>query len=271
MADSVDAMISHRSYKKPKPINDVITELIMQRGKQFDPEISKIMVKLLTRKQEYQYEILSKPITIGTIELLSDEKSCQLHGTLIKTNIGYRFKIDYNECTCAKCKCLLPSIVNSTFHVEYSGKIHEYSPSIKYKGKNEIYISKLIPKVSHDYFSLHWVLDGRLTLNNNESLAVTINKIGGDSLNFYSNKEQLNKDILKRISTVTINCEDGSEITISGKITKSIKVVPKIYYEFKYLNILESTRDKIFRQIFLKQTGVSRDMVRAMAGSQRWG
>lgn len=48
VADAVDAMTSHRGYRTPRTIGFVVTELLKNKGKQFDPNIVDIMISMLT-------------------------------------------------------------------------------------------------------------------------------------------------------------------------------------------------------------------------------
>jgi len=47
VADTYDAMTSHRTYSSPKDRNTVRNEIIMERGKQFDPHIANILVTMI--------------------------------------------------------------------------------------------------------------------------------------------------------------------------------------------------------------------------------
>ena len=47
VADTFDAMTSDRAYRKGLPLSDAIKEIQEQTGKQFDPEIAKVAVKIL--------------------------------------------------------------------------------------------------------------------------------------------------------------------------------------------------------------------------------
>ncbi len=259
VADAVDAMLSWRYYKKPLTVGDTIEELMSNMGKHFDPYLARVMVEILMERHTYQEVILREPIVMGTVELLTKEKSCQLQGTLIRMGTGYyRFKMDSDECLCEKCVAQLPDIINATFHVDNNGKIYEYGATIKYKDSNKIYISKLTAKPSCDYFSLLWALEGSITFKDSKSTEVIINKIGGDCLGFYINKNKYKSvKVLNNVTAATIFFEDGSVVRVTGKVSKTIKIGQKLYCEFKFLNILESTRDKIFRQIFQKQTRLS--------------
>lgn len=47
VADSFNAMVSDRCYRKPMSVEDAINELIANKGTQFDPEIVDVAVKVL--------------------------------------------------------------------------------------------------------------------------------------------------------------------------------------------------------------------------------
>jgi hypothetical protein len=146
-------------------------------------------------------------------------------------------------------------LIRATFHIQDKGKIYEYDAAVKHKDKSNLYISRLTPRLSQSYFSFLWELEGIITLKNLTEMAVTTYKIGGGHLGFYLYKDQVGDLTLPdNIISVKVRFEDGSEITVVGKITKKIKIGTKLYCEYKYLNIPESTRDKIFGQIFKKQT-----------------
>lgn len=265
IADSVDAMLSKRSYKKPKSIDKVINELIINKGKQFDPQLAQIMINILMNKQKNQEIILTEPVVIGTLVLLTKDISCQIQGTLIKTISGYKFKADCDECLCEKCMACMPSIISATFCTESNGKIFEYDTHIRYKANGKMYLSHLEPKATSDYFSLLWELDGNIAFKNSITSEVIINKIGGDFLSFYVHKNQFKDiNIFNNVNTITIKFEDNNAITVPGKVTRTIKVGHKIYCDFKYINILESTRDQIFKQIFKKQAEFRKNIFSAM-------
>lgn len=262
VADSVDSMLSKRSYKKTMPINNVINQLMLNKGTQFDPDIAQIMVNILISKQKNQEIIFNEPILIGTLAVLTKEKSYHLQGTLIKTFAGYKFKIDFDENMAGIKK---NEIIESTFYIEHHKKLYEYEADIVRVYKKNIYISQLTPKSSSNFFSLIWELNGVTSIKDSSSFDIIINKIGGDMLIFYVNKDQFNdENILNDINNIRINFDDDISVTVTGRVTSIIKVGHKIYCDFKYINILESTRDQIFKQIFKKQAEFRKSLVYAM-------
>ena len=54
VADSYDAMTSHRSYRKPLPQEVVREELEKGMGTQFDPRFAKIMLEMMDEDSEYK-------------------------------------------------------------------------------------------------------------------------------------------------------------------------------------------------------------------------
>ncbi|NMA95882.1 MAG: HD-GYP domain-containing protein [Clostridiales bacterium] len=254
ICDAVDAMLSGRSYKGAKPINAIIRELVSNKGRQFDPQLVDIMVNILMTKQKNQQVILQSPAILGTLEICTKENVCQAQGTLIRSNLGYRFKIDSGECLCVRCNCPVDKIIKATFHTVDNGKIHEYDAQVIYRGDGEMYIDKLTPNSSTDYFSLLWELEGNIIIKNTLPTRVTINRIGGDFLSFYIKADQLeNMNTIKNANIITIRFDDGNTVIIPGIVISAVEVGLNTYCNFKYINILEGTRDEIFRQIFKKQ------------------
>ncbi|MBC2580973.1 hypothetical protein [Clostridium sp. DJ247] len=54
-------------------------------------------------------------------------------------------------------------------------------------------------------------------------------------------------------TTIRIIFNDKSYIDVIGKVDNVLKIASNMYCTFKYINLLESTRDKIFAQIFKRQ------------------
>lgn len=60
VADAYDAMVSHRPYKKPLPPEKALNIIKKASGKQFDPQIAKIFIKVIN--QELKKEKVSQRI-----------------------------------------------------------------------------------------------------------------------------------------------------------------------------------------------------------------
>jgi HD-GYP domain-containing protein (c-di-GMP phosphodiesterase class II) len=55
VADSFNAMIGRRAYRKPMPPSIALLELERHRGTQFDPEIVEAMIDIVSRPAEARY------------------------------------------------------------------------------------------------------------------------------------------------------------------------------------------------------------------------
>lgn len=63
-------------------------------------------------------------------------------------------------------------------------------------------------------------------------------------------EDRFSRHIEDKIISIKFLFENGDNIVVSGKIAKNFKMMKKYYYEFLYVNILETIKDKIFKQIF---------------------
>jgi polar amino acid transport system substrate-binding protein len=56
IADAFDAMTSNRPYRTKLTVDEAINQIIKYSGKQFDPELAKIFVEMLTNNPEFILE-----------------------------------------------------------------------------------------------------------------------------------------------------------------------------------------------------------------------
>lgn len=254
IADAVDAMLSERSYKKTKSVDETIKELLANKGTQFDPEIVEIMVDIL--KANLGTYSKMGPITWSTLLCSTKSEDCAFQGSLIKRESGYEFQLcsDKNELKDFK----INMIINSTLYVEREGKVFEYTPKLQTLKRNHILISDLSFKPSNKYFSLLWNIPGKIGANSYYAYDIAITEIGGASVKFNidkKNSSRLNKNTLYFIK---FKFEDETFIVASGKIVKSYRIGYKVYHEFRFININESSRDIIFKHLFEKQVRLMR-------------
>lgn len=268
IANEVDIMLSERNSKGPKAINQVIKELKLLKGKKFDPILTQKMIDILINKQNNQDVLLSVPICIGALVITTKENVYSLQGTLINDKEGYVFIIDCDERFNIKYNDYKKDLIGSTFYSEQNKNLYEFNVNIKFSDADKIYISSLTPMPSTNYFNLLWKLNGVVAFNSSVFSTVTINKIGGDFLSFYISKELIgDQKKLYTINSIKVNFDDGTSIVVTGRISNIIRIRDKLYCEFKYINILESIRDMIFKQIFKKQAEFRKSLINAMIGN----
>ncbi|MBC2578843.1 HD-GYP domain-containing protein [Clostridium sp. DJ247] len=255
VADAVDAMISHRSYRSPQSVDFVITELLKNRGKQFDPKIADSMISILTKTKDEITEIFSDSIVWSTLIITTEKKVHSIEGTLGKYDFGYFFKADKFNFLSEINRADITSI---SLYINKNNNIVQYQLKLDYFEENIVHISEFKYIQSKDSFSILWDLSGELYLNTYDTYVVKICKLGGSGLMFCLIGKQIEGHMENKILSLKILFENNKSITVSGKIIRSFKVANTNYYEFTYIDVRDSIIDEIFREIFNKQTQIKR-------------
>lgn len=249
VADSVDAMMTSRSYKNPKSLEETIAELIAEKGKQFDPKIADIMIKILLKTKTTQENIFSDLIVWGTLTIDTKENSYIVEGTLEKHKIGYVFNShSFNFSNNIE----IEKVTKISLYIEKNRNVNEFDVKVVGIDNNNMYISQLVINPITDSFSMFWNLNG-LLYKENKTHEINIYQIGGSFLSFYILDTNIERYIKGKILKLTIYFDEETEITVTGKIVKSVSVSKKNFYEFTYINTPDNVKDKIFRQLFRKQ------------------
>ncbi|WP_315108475.1 HD-GYP domain-containing protein [Clostridium intestinale] len=250
VADAVDAMLSHRSFRTAKTIDFVITELLRNKRKQFDPKIVDIMIEILLKTKEESENILSDAIVWSTLIINTEKKVYSIEGTIGKYNSLFFFKAEKFNFISQIDKSTVKSI---SLYINKNNKIVQYQVKSNYYEENIIHISDFKSVPFTEYFSVLWDLEGQIFIEKNINFDVNIYKLGGSSLTFSMDEDRFSRHIEDKIISIKIRFENGDNIVVSGKIAKNFKVMKKYYYEFLYVNIPETIKDKIFNQIFRRQ------------------
>lgn len=259
LADSVDAMLSPRSYKEPRNVEFVISELLKNRGKQFDAELVDIMINMILKTNEETEDILSDDIIWSTLIIYTKEKETEevysIEGTLGKYDFGYYFKANKFNFSHEIQKKDITSI---NLYVNKNNSMYCYKIKEDYCENNTLHISSFeyIPFV--DSFNILWDLDGGIRLQSFENININIYKIGGSRLMFYIDKEQVKEGMLDKILNMEVYFKDAKNIKLTGKIVNNFNVTNKIHYEFLYVNVQDMIIDQLFRNIFSKQMELKR-------------
>ena len=245
VSDSFDAMISERSYKTCKSIELAIQELIKNKGKQFDPVIVDIMVKILIDQQS-KINALIGDITWSILQIETKSNIYNVQGNLIKKFLSFEFKsqdinilnnIEYDK------------IENCSILIDQNDKLIEYNIKIGSFKDNLIYITEIIPKPPGRTFGLYWNLPG--TINN--KMKIYINKLNVDMITFYISYTNQEKLILGKKYLLKILFEDSEKLECEGKIIRTYQYGYKIFCDFKFINIEQNLKEMIYKQVFLKQ------------------
>lgn len=249
VADAADAMLSDRVFQTALPLEHVIDQFSANRGKQFDPELTDIIIRMITAQKDDINTALG-PVSWGTF-VVSTKKDCfNFQGNIIKKASGYEFisdKIDLKHTKAFNSS----DITDCSVIIERHGRFYEYSAVPGRIGNNRIFIRDVRYKPSEQYFSMYWNLTGEIRENNTPVAKIAVRKIGGNCITYYClDKVELG---LKHVYTMKLRFEDGEIIQIPGNNLRRYETGDYCYYDFEFPNLSENVRDRIFKQLYNRQ------------------
>lgn len=254
VADSVDAMMSRRSYKLPMKVEDVIKELVRCSNKQFDEKIANIMIKILSKPNIIDSHIFCYSIMWCSAAIYTKGRCLCIQGFLTKENSKYIFKSIVKSYL---KKDLETEVTKIELFIPFNMDILEFETKVSFIHDGIISITKLNPKKVQDAFAMLWYLKGYL-VNSDFRNNVSIYKIGGSYLWFSIFNDLNASKIINKSSIVRVEFDDGTKVDLIGVVDQAYQIGTTAYFRLKYVNILESTRDKIYEQLFRRQAYLKR-------------
>jgi hypothetical protein len=254
VADAIDAMQSSRSYNTPKNMDASITELL-QSTNQFDSEVVNAAVTVLMSSKRSDTYNLDNEIEWSTITITTQKEFYSTDGILRRTNYGYRFISNQINFSSDINVVDIQSI--NLYICKSQTKIYQYGIFYSHFTENILYIKDINQIKSNDSFNIEWILQGILVFQKLPINKISIFKLGGNSLMFYFDIN-IKKYYSKEPFYIKINFNDNENVLVEGFLTQLFKSNSNYYYEFKYTNIPETTREKIFKKIFEKQTQINK-------------
>lgn len=258
ICDTIDAMLSRRSYKDRNSINEVMSEIVKCSGAQFDPTYAEQALLLLEKsKRELEMVSISKMnfIPLASLSFIDKETNKQntFIGNLVLSESTGKLIIHSEE----KFPYIDLDLIAKP-HISFFNynDISEYEVNISGILGNQLVLKDMIYVPLDKYFSMVWEFKANLYLN--DGLDVDVIKIGGDQLVLQVDLKH--SDILSEVLHHNIKMDFVLEV---GSIVKSynIEIRPIQYYRFaekeiyvcRYENITTSTRDSIIKMMFKKQ------------------
>lgn len=277
VADAVDAMLSRRVYKERDTFPQIIKELAVYSGRQFDPIIVDTMIKIIDN--EMNKKLASNSITSDFVAHVS---LSYFYGTKNK---------------------VVAISGNLMVHEEYGqlfvhGRLGEYTDTSKisqatlsYFSKNDfiefrvniVEISRDVVKLSDflflptdKYLSIVWDSHSTLMVLQDYKLPCKIIKFGGDTVLV----ELQNKDADVLIenhteATSILLDETVDEIELKTKIDlrllKYYQHGGNFIFVFKYMEIPPAVRDRIIKMLFRQQINLRKAKSKVVQGLKRIG
>lgn len=252
VADTIDAMISERSYKKQMDLKEAILELKSCRGKDFDPYIADIAIEILNEKLNASKQIIDDVMIPANIMIRSGSNIISLNGFVSKE------KKDIVFISTKPVAELNEELIDSIkLAVEKLNILYEYKIKTTIIDTNKLLINEIEPVESEAAFGLLWTLTGNLVnATTKQAKAITITKISGEGLVFNIDDEEYLDEM--GIYVVIVRFEDGTNVPLSGRIIGKTKINKLTHYVFEFVDVREKYRDEVFRQIFRKQISYKR-------------
>ncbi|KRQ86346.1 Cyclic di-GMP phosphodiesterase response regulator RpfG [Caloramator mitchellensis] len=260
VADAVTSMLSERAYKKAKSINEIILEINLNIGKQFDPVAADAMIQVLCKKLSTFNQIGNELMLPASIVINTEKRMITDDGFLIKEGDKHIFKstnIDFGK------EVDIAKVLTTSLFIEKQQNLIEAEVKIRYIEDYTIVIDEVKVKDSSDSFSIIWNLNAKfIKINPVEAIDVNIFKISAASTTFMVFDVEKRKHIKGEIGILQIEFDDKTTIKIPGKIVFSTTVGDHEYFKFHFVNIPESTRDELYREMFRKQIEIRRQMLK---------
>lgn len=263
VCDSVDAMMSKRSYNSVKTNDEIIEELKRCSGTQFNPQIAQSMVKILENG-----DVLSKKQYIFDNQMFIPNVSVSFYHKEIENLVSFKGNFIINKKggeivihdeNIKLKKYSIKNVHNMKLMLFDRKKLYEFSVDIDTILDNSIYVEKLIQLPSDKYFSVYWEID--MAIDEIDDLLSY--RVGADSVSLHLENTCENKGkILSLTSKVNSVVEISLKLSIDeieelirfkAAINAAYDFGSKMVYTLKYRNLNDTTRDKLFRYLFKRQ------------------
>ncbi len=254
IADYIDSMMTNTYIRKRKSVEEIIEELYDSGGTRFDNSIVQVAVNvLLEESADYDKLLMGSGIYCNLTIAIEDNESHKKSsitsfGNIRKDGETYIFTNTEKYLNRVLDKSLITKL---TIYIQLNNIMMKFRPTLKNISDDEITFSNLELIKENDTFSLRWLIDGKFITTNKKEYEIYINLIGGEFIDFYLYKKDIDEEI--KVGIIFIDYEDGEKIKIPGCIINSYSMEDKIFFRFKYVGINSNTKDIIFKEMFKKQ------------------
>lgn len=260
VGDGIDAMLSRRAYKEPKSVPEIVRELSIKSGMQYDPIISNAAIEVIEESGSFvDINAMSHVNFISNASLsfyIKEYENLQtIAGNLMIKNKHAMFIFDATKYVSKDIE--LKDIFKPTVGFFGSNDFYEFSCDLTNKHRNDIELSNLNFIPTDTYFSIFLQKNIEICIKE-ESFNVEMLKFGGDTvvLRLYNiTKSEIDE---KLTNSILIRFDDEI-IMETGVLELNCRLIKAFnsgeYYTgiFKYIEITSAQRDSILRFLFRKQ------------------
>lgn len=259
VADSVDAMLSQRSYRPAFQLTEVIEQLKKNKGTLFDPDIASIMIRILDDHKFIPAEALTDADFIPHASISFFYKNIKdiktFTGNLIVSKQKGKFLLHEAEESITHYN--IKDVHRCTISFFKQNEFVEFSTDVYGILDDKFFVTNFVYVPSDKYFSLGWTGHTTLILDN-VIVPVAYVKLGGNSVILESNL-----DYFKEISTAPLGSiklavkeklgELEVDVLINLRIVKYYKTGKSYLYNCAFLDVQPNICDQILKLLFRKQ------------------
>lgn len=265
ISDSIDAMRSVRSYKNRKSDDDIIIEILKCSGKQFDPNLVKIAVDILSFEKQkesvYDYDFIPKATLV--LYLGDYDLKVTFYGNLFISSHHSKFvvreKINLSDVESTK-------VIKGKIIYRIKNNYNEYDVKIVRINKNNVILEKFEIINYESHFSLNWENDA-LLYKSNIIISCRIVKISVNNIVVEIDKASFGGNDAESIELIHNICETRFSLDVDNVIEElSFKISllnlenlsDGYYANFRFNDQNQKEKDKLFRLLFRKQIQMRR-------------
>lgn len=260
IADSVDAMLSYRAHKPTMTADEVVKELNSKSGILFDPDIAKVMIKILEEHKFMPSEALVDADFIPHASLsffYKDIKTIKAFtGNIIISKQKGKFILHESEDHLHELS--VRDIHKCTISFFKQNEFIEFNTDVYGILDDKLFLTNFVYLPPDKYFSLPWSSQADLFIDQASSVNVDIIKLGGNTIVLEASIDIGNAIINAPLGSlrVAIN-ENINEITLDAhlpiRIVRYYKTGKSYILSCGFYDLHPSTSDLILKLLFRKQ------------------
>ena len=267
VAKAIAAMFSTKPNRKAMTLDEIVHEVKMNAGTQFDAQVAAAAMALLIDKRYENADFFSGMGSYATLSITAGGQSgntIQLFGQVRKISNLHVFN------PMEKMPSIdLAKISSCALYMDVNGRILQFEVDIRQFLPDRILLNRVEPRRAEDMFSVLWYMEGTLITGDRVILSIYISILGGDYMDFYILGDQSPAAFTSGIVKVAL--KENVDTFLPGIVVFRQPMNGKTFYIFKYTNVSEADRQAVFTAMFRKQMEMRASIARTVLKPQSKG
>ncbi len=259
VADSVDAMLSQRSYRPALHLGDVIDHLSKNKRTLYDPDIASVMIRILEDHKFIPAEALNDADFIPHASISFFYKNIKdiktFTGNLIVSKQKGKFLLHETEESVSHYN--IKDVHRCTLSFFKQNEFVEFSTDVYGILDDKFFVTNFVYVPSDKYFSLSWTGRTALFLDNS-IIPVSYIKLGGNSVILESDLEYFKEISSAPLGSLKLAIKEKLgelevDVLINLRIVKYYKTGKSYLYNCAFLDVQPNICDQVLKLLFRKQ------------------